>query len=150
MLPHDDNILNKFRILKEGRSRMRKPYQLTGWTSKNSSYYRSPASVASTLPWCAMPSTTRPRRRCCWQEVPVGWNFTRISVTDSDGGDGGQLTYYFLHNGKHVSDQGPFHIDKATGVITTTGRIDRESNEIYQVTALCNALQCSAMLCNAR
>ena len=38
---HEDNIPNKFRILKEKHIQMRKPYQLPGWT-KNSSYYSAP------------------------------------------------------------------------------------------------------------
>ena len=38
LLPHEDNILNKFRILKERHIQMRKPYQVPGWT-KNSPYY---------------------------------------------------------------------------------------------------------------
>ena len=42
LLPHGDNIPNKFRILKERHIQMRKPYQLPGWT-KNSSYYSAPA-----------------------------------------------------------------------------------------------------------
>ena len=41
LLPHDDNIPNKFRILKGRHIQMRKPYQLPGWT-KNSSYYSAP------------------------------------------------------------------------------------------------------------
>ena len=41
--PHGDNILNKFRILKERHIQMRKPYQLPGWT-ENSSYYIVPRS----------------------------------------------------------------------------------------------------------
>ena len=50
---------------------MRKPYQLPGWT-KNSAYYkcpgrgsnsRPPASIASSLPTCPTPLTTRPWRR---------------------------------------------------------------------------------------
>ena len=32
MLPHEDNILNKFRIRKERHIRMRKQYQMPGWT----------------------------------------------------------------------------------------------------------------------
>ena len=37
---HEDNIPNKFRILKERHIQIKKPYQfqLSGWT-KNSSYY---------------------------------------------------------------------------------------------------------------
>ena len=38
LLPHEDNIPNKFIILKERHIQTRKPYQLPGWT-KNSSYY---------------------------------------------------------------------------------------------------------------
>ena len=38
LLIYEDNISNKFRILKERHIQMRKPYQLPGWT-KNSSYY---------------------------------------------------------------------------------------------------------------
>ena len=41
LLPHGDNIPNKFRILKERHIQMRKPYQLPGWT-KNSPYYSVP------------------------------------------------------------------------------------------------------------
>ena len=37
----EDNIPNKFRILKGRHIQMRKPYQLPGWT-KNSSYYSAP------------------------------------------------------------------------------------------------------------
>ena len=38
---NEDNIPNKFRILKERHIQMRKPYQLPGWT-KDSSYYIVP------------------------------------------------------------------------------------------------------------
>ena len=38
---HEDNIPNKFRILKDRHIQKRKPYQLPGWT-KNSSYYSAP------------------------------------------------------------------------------------------------------------
>ena len=37
----EENIVNKFRILKERHIQMRKPYRLPGWT-KNSSYYSAP------------------------------------------------------------------------------------------------------------
>ena len=40
-MPDEDNIPNKFRILKERHIQMRKPYRLPGWT-KNSSYYSAP------------------------------------------------------------------------------------------------------------
>ena len=58
MILHEDNILNKFRIWKERHIRMRKLYQLSGWT-KNSSYHSTsaavqihylPHSIASTWP----------------------------------------------------------------------------------------------------
>ena len=39
--PHEDNVLNKFRILKERHVQMRKPYQSPG-RMKNSSYYIAP------------------------------------------------------------------------------------------------------------
>ena len=42
MLPHEDDILNKFRIWNERHLQVRKPYQLPGWT-KNSPYYNAPA-----------------------------------------------------------------------------------------------------------
>ena len=63
MLPHEDNILNQFRIWKEMHIRMRKPYRLLGST-KNSSYYSAPVgvqthelphSIASTRPGYPMP-----------------------------------------------------------------------------------------------
>ena len=41
-LPHEDNVLNKFRILKERHVQMRKPYQSPA-RMKNSSYYIAPA-----------------------------------------------------------------------------------------------------------
>ena len=44
MLPHEDDILNKFRIWNERHLQVRKPYQLPGWT-KNSPYYNAPAGV---------------------------------------------------------------------------------------------------------
>ena len=44
MLPHDDDILNAFRIWTERQIRMRKPYRLPGWT-KDSSYFSAPAGV---------------------------------------------------------------------------------------------------------
>ena len=42
MLPHEDNLLNKFRIRKERHVQMRIPYQSPG-RMKNSSYYIAPA-----------------------------------------------------------------------------------------------------------
>ena len=39
--PHEENVLNKFRILKERHVQMRKPYQSPG-RMKNSSYYIAP------------------------------------------------------------------------------------------------------------
>ena len=44
MLPHEDNVLNKFRIWKKGHVQMRKPYQSPG-RMKNSSYYIAPVGV---------------------------------------------------------------------------------------------------------
>ena len=41
LLPREDNVLNKFRILKERHVQMRKPYQSPG-RMKNSSYYIAP------------------------------------------------------------------------------------------------------------
>ena len=42
LLPHSDNIPNKFRILKEIKAHSdEKTVQLSGWT-KNSSYYNAP------------------------------------------------------------------------------------------------------------
>ena len=41
VLPHEDDILNKFRIWNERHLQVRKPYQLPGWT-KNSPYYNVP------------------------------------------------------------------------------------------------------------
>ena len=41
LLPHEDNVLNKFRILKERHVQLRKPYQSPG-RMKNSSYYIAP------------------------------------------------------------------------------------------------------------
>ena len=42
MLPHEDDILNKFGIWNEKNLQVRKPYQLPGWT-KHSPYNNAPA-----------------------------------------------------------------------------------------------------------
>ena len=42
MLPHEDDILNKFGIWNERHLQVRKPYHLPGWM-KNSPYYNAPA-----------------------------------------------------------------------------------------------------------
>ena len=70
LLPHEDNIPNKFRILKESRIQMRKPHQLPGWT-KHASYYSAPVGErthalppsrlhsSSSWPRCTTALTTR-------------------------------------------------------------------------------------------
>ena len=42
MLPHEDDVLNKFRILKERHVQMRKPYQSPDRMKNSSYYYISP------------------------------------------------------------------------------------------------------------
>ena len=64
-LPHEDNVLNKFRILKERHVQMRKPYQSpyqSPGRMKNSSHYIAPAGDRThDLPYTvASNNTSRP------------------------------------------------------------------------------------------
>ena len=73
MLPHEDNVLNEFRIWKERHVQMRKPFQSPGSDEKLILlYYPSrgsnswpPAHSRALQTWsrCPKPLTTRPRRR---------------------------------------------------------------------------------------
>ena len=73
LLPREDNVLNKFRILNESHVHMRKPYQSNG-KMKNSSYYNCPGrdwthdlphTVASNMVKVSHALTSRPLRRLC-------------------------------------------------------------------------------------
>ena len=84
LFPHEDKMIpNKFRILKERHIRMRKPYQLPGWT-KNSPYYSAPVgdltrdlphSIASSWPRCpTRPWSTGSIFTICLAELSSSWD----------------------------------------------------------------------------
>ncbi|XP_052829025.1 protocadherin beta-3-like [Octopus bimaculoides] len=62
------------------------------------------------------------------KDFPVGY----VNATDPDIGDGGQLTYSLLSNGKDVL---PFQISDV-GFISTTESLDREEKNMYEFKVL--------------
>uniref|UniRef100_A0A0L8H8R3 Cadherin domain-containing protein n=1 Tax=Octopus bimaculoides TaxID=37653 RepID=A0A0L8H8R3_OCTBM len=62
------------------------------------------------------------------KDFPVGY----VNATDPDIGDGGQLTYSLLSNGKHIL---PFQISDV-GFISTTESLDREEKNMYEFKVL--------------
>ena len=70
MLPHEDDILNKFRIWNERHLQVRKPYQLPGWT-KNSPYYNALAGIEP-----AMEAVTSVR----WKNLSTVFSYGQISL----------------------------------------------------------------------
>ncbi|CAI9732424.1 protocadherin beta-15-like [Octopus vulgaris] len=62
------------------------------------------------------------------KDFPVGY----VNATDPDIGDGGQLTYSLLSNGKDIL---PFQISDV-GFISTTESLDREEKNLYEFKVL--------------
>ncbi|CAI9732432.1 protocadherin beta-2-like isoform X2 [Octopus vulgaris] len=62
------------------------------------------------------------------KDFPVGY----VNATDPDIGDGGQLTYSLLSNGKDIL---PFQISDV-GFISTTETLDREEKNLYEFKVL--------------
>ena len=56
----------------------------------------------------------------------VVFDFSSIS-SDADGGLGGELNYYLVNTGV------PFSVDAASGVLSMSGRIDREEQDMYSL-----------------
>uniref|UniRef100_A0A8C0I6M1 FAT atypical cadherin 1 n=1 Tax=Balaenoptera musculus TaxID=9771 RepID=A0A8C0I6M1_BALMU len=64
------------------------------------------------------------------ENVPVGSSVMKVSAHDEDTGRDGEI-HYSIRDGSGV---GVFKIDEETGVIETSGRLDRESTSHYWLT----------------
>uniref|UniRef100_A0A0R3S783 CA domain-containing protein n=1 Tax=Elaeophora elaphi TaxID=1147741 RepID=A0A0R3S783_9BILA len=62
------------------------------------------------------------------ENVPVGFEITRIFAIDEDNGMNGRITYT-LEGEENANET--FRIDRATGIITTISKLDREEKEKY-------------------
>ena len=60
----------------------------------------------------------------------IGFNVYDFNATDSDGGASGNIAYSLITSGV------PFVVDDVTGVLTITGRIDRENQSLYSLQVL--------------
>lgn len=62
------------------------------------------------------------------ENVPVGFEITRIFAIDEDSGMNGQIAYTLIGE-KNANET--FRIDRTTGIITTISKLDREEREKY-------------------
>ena len=61
------------------------------------------------------------------ENVPIGTLVHTVEATDIDSGVNGMVLYELQSEGV------PFEIDRETGVITTSGVIDFEENQFYNL-----------------
>ncbi|KAL3981450.1 Cadherin domain family protein [Acanthocheilonema viteae] len=62
------------------------------------------------------------------ENVPIGYEITRIFAIDEDSGINGRITYT-LEGEENANET--FRIDRITGIITTISKLDREEKEKY-------------------
>lgn len=72
------------------------------------------------------------------ENVPVGFEITRIFAIDEDNDMNGRITYT-LHGDDYANET--FRIDRTTGIITTISKLDREEKEKYIVKVMKSVLQ---------
>lgn len=62
------------------------------------------------------------------ENVPIGFEVTRIFAIDEDSGMNGRITYTL--EGEEDANE-TFRIDRTTGIITIINKLDREEKENY-------------------
>lgn len=72
------------------------------------------------------------------ENVPIGFEITRIFAVDEDNSMNGLISYTL--EGEEGANE-TFHIDEETGIITTINKLDREEKEKYILKVMSNLMK---------